>query len=299
MSILVVGTVALDTVQTPFCKAKDALGGSATYSSLSASFFTNVKLVSIAGKDFPRKYINLLESKGIDTQGLEIKNGKTFRWSGRYGYNLNHVETLKTELNLLTSFQPKLNPEQQNEEFVFLANIDPHVQMKVYKQLKKPKLVVLDTMNYWIEHEQKALKKIIKKSDILVVNDGEARELSQHSNLIKAAKSLLALGPSLVIIKRGEYGCSLFSRTFSFYIPAYLLESPYDPTGAGDTFAGGFLGYLAKCNKITESCFKKAVAYATVMSSYVVEDFSVNRLKKLTKKDIESRFKSFQEKTRF
>jgi len=299
MSILVVGTVALDTVQTPFGEADNVLGGSAAYSALSASFFGKVKLVAVVGKDFPERFIGSLRAKGIDTEGLQIKKGKTFRWSGRYSYDLSNPETLKTELNLLSGFNPRIPDNYRDERFIFLANIDPHVQLKVLEQLKAPELVVSDTMNYWIEHQRKALRQVIKKTDILALNDAEARELSQEANLIKAAKALLGFGPRLVIIKRGEYGCSLFSRTFSFYVPAYLLESTLDPTGAGDTFAGGFLGYLAACPRINESSFKKAVAFGSIMASYTVEDFSLNRLFKLKKRDIEARFKDFQRLTRF
>ncbi len=299
MSILVVGTVALDTVQTPFGKVRSVLGGSATYSAISASFFGKVKLVAVIGRDFPKKFITFLESSGIDIEGLEIKKGKTFRWSGLYTYDLNNPQTLKTELNLLSHFNPSIPSDYQNEKFIFLANIDPHIQLRVLKQLGSHKLVVADTMNYWIEHERKALKRVLKKSDILLLNDSEAREFSQESNLIKAARALLTCGPRLVIIKRGEYGCLLFSRTFSFSVSAYLLEEVLDPTGAGDTFAGGFLGYLATRPKITEPSFKKAIVYGTIMASYVVEDFSLNRLRKLNRKDIEHRFRKFQRLTRF
>jgi len=299
LSILVVGTVALDSVKTPFGKAPNALGGSATYSAVSASFFTDVKLVGVIGKDFPMQYIRKLHQRGIDTEGLQIKKGKTFRWSGSYTYDLNNPQTLKTELNLLSSFDPKLPNSYKDEKFIFLANIDPHVQLKLLKQLNSPKLIIADTMNYWIEHEKKALQKVVNKTDILVLNDSEAREFSQELNLIKAAKALLAQGPRLVIIKRGEYGCSLFSRNFSFYVPAYLLETIADPTGAGDTFAGGFLGYLASSPKINESALKKAVAYGTIMASYTVEDFSLNKLFKLKKSDINKRFKEFQYLTSF
>ena len=299
MSVLVVGTVALDTVQSPFGKVKDTLGGSAAYFAVAASCFAKVKLVSIVGDDFPRKFITFLQTRGIDIKGLQIKAGKTFRWSGRYSYNLNSAETLKTELNLLAHFNPILPAEYKNEEFVFLANIDPQAQLKVLRQLKGPKLVACDTMNYWIEHEKEALKRVFKKSDIVILNDSEAREFSRQSNLVKAAKMLLGLGPRLVIVKRGEYGCSLFSRSFSFYLPAYLLEKAQDPTGAGDTFAGGFLGYLASCRNISEFSFKKAVVFGTIMASYTVEDFSLKRLKKVTGKDIKARFRNFQRVTRF
>ncbi|MBN2097501.1 MAG: sugar kinase [Candidatus Omnitrophica bacterium] len=297
--MLVLGTVALDTVETPFGRGKDLLGGSATFAAASASFFTPVKLVAIVGKDFPQSYLKFFQAHQINTQGLQIKTGKTFRWRGSYSYNLNCAQTLKTELNLLANFYPFLPPECQNEQFVFLANIDPDIQLETLKQLSHPKLIVTDTMNYWIEHKKKSLKKVIQKSDILVLNDAEAREFSQEANLLKAAKLFLALGPRLVIIKRGEYGCLLFSRTFSFSIPAYLIEAVLDPTGAGDSFAGGFLGYLASLSKISESAFKKAAALGTIMASYVVEDFSLNRLKKLTQQDIQGRFKDFQCLTRF
>ncbi|UCB57387.1 MAG: sugar kinase [Candidatus Omnitrophota bacterium] len=299
MSILVVGTVALDTVQTPFGKVKNALGGSASYSALSASFFSKVKLSSIVGSDFPQEFITLFQRRGIDTEGLDIKKGKTFRWSGFYSYDLNTAQTLKTELNLLSHFNPDISGDYQDAKFVLLANISPHVQLEVIRQLKGPRLIVCDTMNYWIEHEQKPLKQVIKKSDILILNNSEARELTQESNLIKAGKALLALGVRLVIVKKGEYGCSLFSRGSSFSIPAYLLENVLDPTGAGDTFAGGFLGYLAACPKITESSFKAAIVIGTIMSSYVVEDFSLNRLNKLKKEDIRNRFEAFQRMTNF
>ena len=299
MSILVVGTVALDTVKTPFGRVENVLGGSAAYFAVSASFFHKVQMVSIAGKDFPQKFISFLQSRDIDTKGLQIRRGKTFKWSGSYTYDLNTAQTLKTELNLLAQFKPQIAEEDRNEKFVFLANIDPHIQLAVLKQVRNPQLVVADTMNYWIEHEKKALKRVIKKSDILILNDAEAREFSQESNLVKAAKALLNQGPHLVIIKRGEYGSLLFGRNFSFCIPAYLLEEVLDPTGAGDTFAGGFLGFIAASPKINESVLKKAVVFGTVMSSYVVEDFSLNRLKKLKKKDIQKRFDSFQRMTTF
>lgn len=299
MSILVVGTVALDTVQTPFGKAKNVLGGSATYFAISASFFSKAKLVSVVGKDFPRKFITFLQSRGVDTKGLQIKKGKSFRWSGRYTFDLNNPQTLRTELNLLSHFNPSLPCGYHNEKFVFLANIDPQIQLDVLRQLKAPELVVCDTMNYWIEHKKETLKRVLKRSDILLLNDSEARELTGESNLIKAAKWLFALGPHLVIIKRGEYGCLLFSHTFSFYVPAYLLKEVRDPTGAGDTFAGGLLGYLAACPKITELSLKKAIVYGTIMASYVIEDFSLNRLIGLRKKDIEARFREFRRKTRF
>lgn len=299
MSILVVGTVALDSVQTPFGKVENVLGGSATYAAVSASFFNKAKLVSIVGVDFPRKHISFLQSKKIDTQGLEIKKGKTFRWSGRYTDDLNSAQTLCTKLNLLSDFNPSLPASYKNEKSIFLANIDPDIQLAVLRQLKDPKLVITDTMNYWIVHKKQSLVRVIKRSDILVLNDSEARQFSQQSNLIKAARYLLSLGPRLVIIKRGEYGSLLISRTFSFCIPAYLLEEVVDPTGAGDTFAGGFLGYLTSRTKICESSFKKAVCYGTIMASYVVEDFSLERLRKLNKEDIQTRFKDFQRLTSF
>ena len=299
MGILVVGTVALDTVETPSGQVKDVLGGSASYFSLSASFFSKVKIVSVVGEDFPKEYCTFFQSRGIDTAGLKKERGKTFKWSGRYSDDLNNPQTLKTELNLLAGFNPQLPTEYRNEQYVFLANIDPTVQLEVLKQLKAPKLVVADTMNYWIEHKKEIVRQVVKKCDILLLNDSEAREFTQQSNLLKAGESLLALGPRLVIIKRGEYGCALFSRRFSFYIPAYLLEKVADPTGAGDTFGGGFLGYLASCGKITQSTMKKATVMGAIMASYAVEDFSLRRLSRLRKREIQARFKDFQRMTRF
>lgn len=299
MSMLVVGTVALDSVQTPAGKVNDVLGGSAAYAAVSASFFTKVKLVSIAGEDFPEEYINFFRGREIDIQGLQLERGRTFKWSGYYGCDLNNAQTLKTELNLLSQFNPVLPENYKKEEFIFLANIDPQVQLRVLNQISSPKLVICDTMNYWIAHQREALEDVVKRIDVLVLNDSEAREFSGQTSLLKAAKNLLNLGPRLIIIKRGEYGCLLFSRAFLFSIPAYLLEKVSDPTGAGDTFAGAFLGYLAGCDKITESSFKKAVVSGTIMSSFIVEDFSLNRLKTLDKTDIEKRFNEFQQMTTF
>jgi sugar/nucleoside kinase (ribokinase family) len=299
MSILIVGTVAIDTVQTSFGKAKNVLGGSASYAAVSASFFAQVKLISVVGKDFPRKYIHFFQTRKINCKGLQIKKGKTFRWSGYYGKDINNAQTLKTELNLLAHFYPHINSNYKNEKFIFLANIDPEIQLQALSQLNSPQLIVSDTMNYWIENKKNLLKQVIKRSDILIINDAEAQQFSQQSNLIHAAKTLLDLGPRLIIIKRGEYGCILFGHTFSFCIPAYLLENVLDPTGAGDTFAGGFLGYLSQCPKITPSTIKKAVVVGTIMSSYVIEDFSLNRLKKLKKIDIKRRLKNFHQLTQF
>jgi len=299
MSVLVVGTVALDTVQTPFGHVQAALGGSATYSATAASFFSQTKLVAIVGKDFPEKFIAQLRSRQIDTAGLEIRTGKTFHWSGLYTEDLSNPQTLKTELNLLAQFDPQLPENYTKEKFVFLANVDPEIQLKVLNQLKQPEIVVCDTMNYWIENKIEMLKKVIQKSDILVVNDAESRLLTNESNLLKAAKLLLSLGPKLVIIKRGEFGCALFSDSLVFTLPAYLLEVVRDPTGAGDTFAGGFLGYLSSRSKITDSVLKEAVAYGTIMASYVVDDFSLNRMEKLTKTEIEERLEKFRCLTTF
>ncbi|MFH0790343.1 MAG: PfkB family carbohydrate kinase [Candidatus Omnitrophota bacterium] len=299
MSMLVVGTVALDSVQTPAGKVDDVLGGSASYSAVSASFFTKVKLVSIAGEDFPEKHLDFFRGRKIDVRGLQLEKGKTFKWSGYYGCDLNNAQTLKTELNLLSGFSPNLPDEYKQEKFIFLANIDPLIQMRVLNQINKPKLVICDTMNYWITNRREALKDIVRKIDVLVLNDSEAREFAQQSNLVKAAETLLTLGPRLIIIKRGEYGCLLFSSNFVFSIPAYLLAEVTDPTGAGDTFAGAFLGYLADCAEITESSFRKAIVYGTIMSSFIVEDFSLDRLRKLDRTDIEKRFSEFQQMTSF
>ncbi|MBU0549720.1 MAG: bifunctional hydroxymethylpyrimidine kinase/phosphomethylpyrimidine kinase [Candidatus Omnitrophica bacterium] len=293
MSILVVGSVALDTVKTPLGKGRNVLGGSATYFSISAGFFNPVSLVAVVGSDFPSKYLSLLKSRGIDLRGLTTQKGETFKWEGEYGWDFADPKTLSTCLNVFAKFDPKIPAEYKKNKYLFLANIDPEIQENVLKQLS-PKLVVCDTMNYWIENKRNHLLKLLKKVDIFLLNESEARMLTLKENIIKAARALIKLGPQIVIIKRGEHGSLLFSQRHIFSIPAFLLEKVVDPTGAGDTFAGGVLGYLAKCDKFNQANLKKAVAYGAVMATFAVEDFSVRRLVTIRYRDVARRFKDFQ-----
>lgn len=295
MSVLVVGSVALDSVKTPFGEKEEVLGGSATYFAISASFFTKVNMVAVVGTDFPKEHLRVLEAKGVDVKGLQIKSGKTFRWKGEYEYDLNNAKTIYTHLNVFSAFNPHIPEEYKESRYVFLANIDPAIQAVVLDQVEKATLVACDSMNYWIEHQRRELTKLLKRVNVFMVNDAEAREFSRQSNLIKAAKSILALGPKIVVIKKGEHGAVLFSGNSIFSVPAYLLESVYDPTGAGDTFAGGFIGYLAQSNNMSERNIRKAIIYGSVMASYVVEDFGPSRLSRLTREDIEARFEEFKQ----
>jgi sugar/nucleoside kinase (ribokinase family) len=299
MSIVVVGSVALDTVKTPFGKKRNVLGGSATYFSLSARFFCPVNLVAVVGKDFPREYIKLLESRGINLTGLKIEQGRTFRWEGEYGWDFNNAKTLSTCLNVFSRFDPQLPDAYKNSEYLFLANIDPQIQESVLRQVKNPKLVACDTMNHWIEHKCTHLVKFLKKVDIFLLNDSEARSLAGEKNLVKAAQVIMKFGPKRVVIKKGEHGAILFTPRSIFCVPAFLLESIQDPTGAGDTFAGGFLGYLAKCRFLDEANLRKAVVYGAIMATFAVEDFSVKRLAAITKNDIARRLKEFKQLTCF
>jgi len=299
MSILVVGSVALDTIKTPFGKAEEALGGSATYFSASSIFFSPVQLVAVVGKDFPKKYIALFKKRGIDLQGLTIKEGKTFRWEGEYGWDFSNPKTIATHLNVFAEFNPKIPETYKNCEYVFLANVDPQIQAKVLDQITKPRLVACDTMNYWIENKREYLLKLLKRVDIFLLNESEAKELTQEANLVVAGKKIGKLGPKIIIIKKGEHGALLFSENRIFCAPAFLLESVYDPTGAGDTFAGGFMGYLSKCKKYNQAALRNAVIHGTIMATFAVEDFSLKRLYSITASDIDKRIKKFRELTSF
>jgi sugar/nucleoside kinase (ribokinase family) len=299
MSILVVGSVALDTIKTPFGEKKDVLGGSATFFSLSACLFSHVNLVAVVGRDFPGKYINLFRNKGIDIRGLEVSAGETFRWQGEYGWDFNNAKTIATHLNVFSSFNPQIPKEYRKSPYVFLANIDPQIQDAVLGQVQKPKFVACDTMNHWIENKRASLVEFLKKVDLLFLNDAEARQLSEENNLLKAAKSIFKLGPKRIIIKKGEHGALLFSSHSIFCLPAFLLEEVFDPTGAGDTFAGGVMGYLAKVDKINDENLRKALVYANIMATFAVEDFGPWRLATLTKADVEKRLKEFKRLTCF
>lgn len=294
MSVLVVGSVALDTIKTPTGERVEALGGSATYFSYAASFFTKISLVGVVGKDFPKAHVDLLAKRGIDIKGLEIVEGKTFRWSGSYDGDLNKATTHKTELNVFGEFRPKIPDSYKDIEYVFLANIDPDLQKDVLRQVHKPKLVIADTMNLWIDIKRDSLVGLLKDVDILILNDAEISQLTGEHNVIKAARKVLAMGPAYVVIKKGSHGAVLVGKKEFFSAPAYPLADLHDPTGAGDTFAGGFVGYIASQKKLNTSTLRKAVIYGSVVASYNVEDFSLERLKKVKKADIIKRFNEFK-----
>lgn len=297
--ILVVGSVALDTVRTPFGYVKEAVGGSAVYFSLAASFFTKVKLVAVVGEDFPQGYLELLSARNIDIRGLKKTTGKTFRWEGEYSYNLNEAKTLDTQLNVFRDFHPDLPKDYKDSKYIFLANIDPALQLEVLQQVKNPNLVICDTMNYWIENKPDKLEEVMEQVDILLINEAEARQLAGEANLVKAARGILSLGPKAIIVKRGEYGALYFTENSIFSAPGYPLEFVYDPTGAGDSFAGGFVGYLAKTCKLKECNIRQAIIFGSVLASFDVEDFSINRFKNLTFREIKKRFTAFKKLTHF
>ncbi|HIG98610.1 TPA: sugar kinase [Candidatus Woesearchaeota archaeon] len=294
-NLIIVGSVALDSVKTPFGSVKDALGGAATYSSYAASFFAKPSIVGVVGSDFSRQHLQLLQQRGINTDGVEIrKTGNTFRWEGYYEYDLNEAKTVRTELGVFADFEPKLPESYRNAEYVFLANIDPELQLNVIRRMKKPKLVLLDTMNYWISNKKQQLLEVIGKVDVLLLNDSEARQLFETPNLVKAAAAALKLGPKYVIVKKGEHGALLFSDGSHFSAPGYPLESIKDPTGCGDSFAGALIGYIAGKSSNSEKDLRKAIIYGSVIASFNAEDFSLERMKRLTMAEIEKRYSEFE-----
>jgi len=296
MSILVVGTVAFDAIETPFGKTDKIVGGAATYICLSASFFSkNLNIVSVVGDDFPKKAINMLEKHHVDIKGLQIKKGeKTFFWSGKYHNDMNTRDTLDTQLNVLETFNPIVPVEFQASEFLMLGNLMPSVQKKVLDQMtERPKLIVLDTMNFWMDLFMDNLKEALTEVDVLTINDEEARQLSGEYSLVKAAKIILAMGPKYLIIKKGEHGALLFNNKEVFFAPALPLEEVFDPTGAGDSFAGGFIGYLEKTNDISFENMKRAVIFGSAMASFCVEKFGTQRLEEINQIDIEKRIEEF------
>ena len=301
MSLLVVGSLALDTIETPFGKAKETLGGSAVYISTAASYFASpVRLVGVVGGDFPKSAITFLEERNIELEGLQtIQNGKTFRWSGKYHYDLNMRDTLFTQLNVFEKFDPKIPEVYKKSKYVCLGNIDPILQRKVLEQIEKPKLIVGDTMNFWIEGKREELMKTMKHFDVLIINESEARLLTQEPNLIRAGKKVIGMGPKILIIKKGEHGALLITDSTIFSAPAYPMEDIYDPTGAGDTFAGGFIGWLEKSDDISDENLKKAVVYGSAMASFCVEKFGVDGLRELTYLKIQDRFRSFRDLVKF
>ena len=294
MSIVVVGSVGIDTIETPFGREEDVLGGSACYFSLAARNFTDVHMVSAVGDDFPPDYSEMLRSKGVDTEGIAISAGETFRWEGRYDYDMKDPETVSVTLGVLGSFDPVVPEKSREADYLFLANTDPEIQMKVLEQVSSPRVVACDTMNFWIENKLQELKKLLGRVNILIINDSEARQLSEEPLVARAARKIMDMGPEFLIVKRGEYGALLFSREDLFFAPSYMLEQVLDPTGAGDTFAGGFMGYVASQDKNLDfASFKKGVAYGSVLASFTVEDFSVRRLSSLQKQEIEERYGQF------
>jgi sugar/nucleoside kinase (ribokinase family) len=295
MSILVVGSVAFDTVETPRGKRERALGGSATYFSFAASFFSPVNLVAVVGKDFPGEYVNLLRSRGVDTKGLQVLDGKTFHWIGSYKHDMNEAITHSTCLNVFEDFKPVIPEEYRKSEYVFLANIDPELQLKVLEQIEKPRLVACDTMNFWIEGKREALLKLFQRVNIVVLNDAEARQITELPGLVKAGKKILEWGPERVIIKKGEHGVLLFDGESIFVAPAYPLGDIVDPTGAGDSFAGGFMGHLARKGSMDTSTLRQAIIYGSAIASFDVEGFSLDRLKTLSDADISRRYREFSE----
>ena len=294
MSVLVVGSVALDSVETPFGRADDALGGSATYFAASASHHTQVQLVGVVGSDYPVQKLQDLAVRGVDLAGLEHMEGESFRWRGRYRHDLNSAETLETRLGVFSHFRPKIPPQFRSAKYVFLGNIDPRLQLDVLQQVEKPKLVACDTMNFWIESRRSDLLALLEKVDLITLNDAEARQLTEQANLVKAARWILSKGPRTVIIKKGEHGAFMFHADRVFFAPAYPLEDVFDPTGAGDSFAGGFMGYLARTDDLSEANMRRAVVFGSVMGSFVVEGFSIARLLEITPDDISRRMAEFQ-----
>jgi len=288
-----VGSVAFDSVKTPYGEAEESIGGSATYFSAAASFYTPVDIVAVVGRDFPRESLQFLSERHVDLSGLEVADGQTFRWAGEYEPNMNDRQTLDTQLNVFADFHPNLTDRHREQPFVFLANIDPELQGSVLHQTIHPKLIVCDTMDFWISGKREALLETLTKVDVLIINDSEARELVDDYNLARAANQILGLGPRAVVIKRGEHGATLITNDTYFSVPAFPVLTVIDPTGAGDSFAGGFVGYLAKSQDTSDTGLKNAMVHGSVMASFNVEDFSIRRLESLTQHEIDLRYERF------
>jgi sugar/nucleoside kinase (ribokinase family) len=299
MSILVVGSVAFDTVRTPFGQAEEVLGGSATYFSVAASFFADVRLVAVVGEDFPEHHLAFLRSRKVDLRGLQRVPGRTFRWVGEYGFDLNQARTLDTQLNVFADFAPKIPEEYRDSGVVFLANIDPDLQREVLRQVRRPALIAADTMNYWIANKADSLRQTLGLVDTLLINDAETRQLAGEANLVQAAQKVLTWGPRFLVIKRGEYGALMINNGDWFAAPALPLEAVRDPTGAGDCFAGGFVGYLANTMNFEDASVRKAMIMGSVMASFNVEAFSLDRLRTLTYDEIEARYRAFKRLAQF
>src|SRR5438105_8650911 len=298
-SILVVGSVAFDSVKTPFGEVDEILGGSATYFSVASSYFAPVRVVAVVGSDFGDQHIETFQKHKIDIEGLKRTEGRTFRWKGEYGYDLNEARTLDTQLNVFETFKPVIPEAYRSSEYVFLGNIDPELQLSVLQQIRRPRIVACDSMNFWIKGKPEAVKRTIEHVDILVINDAETRMLADEPNLVRAAGKIMDMGPKTLIVKRGEYGALMFSGKSIFGAPAFPLEEVFDPTGAGDSFAGGFMGALAHAGETSERVFRRCIVYGSVMASFNVEQFSLNRLMNLTRIEIDGRFRQFQPLTHF
>jgi len=299
MSLLVVGSVALDSIETPFGAVHDAVGGSATFFSAAASLFCPVQLVGVVGTDYPLSDLRFLQARGVDLSGLEQQPGESFRWGGRYAYDLNSRETLETRLGVFADFQPRIPPAFQNAEWLFLGNIDPGLQLDVLEQVRSPHLIACDTMNFWIEGRREALLRLLERVDLLLVNDAEARQLSGDYNLLRAARWIQQRGPSMVVVKKGEHGAMLFTRDFAFFAPAFPLEEVFDPTGAGDAFAGGFVGYLARAGVLDGPHLRRAMIYGSALGSFAVERFGLERLIDLEPAELHDRVHKFRALTAF
>ena len=301
MSLLVVGSMAFDSIKSPFGEVERVVGGSATYFSLAASYLTPVRLVSVVGKDFPKGTLDMLSARGVDLQGLKVAEGITFQWKGYYEFDLNIAHTVKTDLNVFENFSPVLPASYRESRYVFLGNIDPKLQLDILAQVREPKIVALDTMNFWIGKSPQLLREVIRSVDIVVINEAEVRELTGEFNLVKAARMLMRMGPGRVVIKRGEYGVLHLSDGEIFVAPAYPLETIFDPTGAGDSFAGGFMGYLASRDGavLTEMDYRLATIYGSAIASFTVEAFSTERLQGLSREEIDSRLAAFRTLTEF
>ncbi len=299
MSLVVVGSVALDSVETPFGRREDALGGSATYFSVSASFFGPVRMVAVVGEDFPEEHLRFLTARGVDLSGLERRAGATFRWKGRYDFDLNQAHTLETRLNVFADFRPELPARFRDSRYVFLGNIDPELQSRVLDQVRAPRLVAADTMNFWIASKREALLATLRRVGMLFVNDAEARQLAGEHGVVKAARAIQAMGPRSVVVKRGEHGALFFSGDHVFAASAYPLPSVFDPTGAGDCFAGGFMGYLARSRGEDASVMRRAMVLGGVLASFAVEEFSLDRLRRLGPQDIRARYAEFRQLSHF
>lgn len=293
-AVLVVGSIALDSVQTPFGVAQEVLGGAAVFSAAAASFFAPVRMVGVVGTDFPREHLRRLEEWDIDVSGVEVRSGKTFRWSGYYEYDLNQAHTVSTHLNVFEDFRPELPRAYRCTPYVFLANIDPELQAAVLDQIDSPKLTVCDTMNFWISGKREQLLAVLSRVDVALMNDAEARQLCDTPNLVQAARRILDLGPRAVVLKKGEHGAIMFTRDAHFAAPAYPMEQVKDPTGAGDSFAGGLIGYLAYTDDFSDENLRKAIICGSVVASFDVEDFSLERLARLTPGEIVERYNEFR-----